>query len=68
VGENGEGGGDKIWGSKGPVTGPNVIFRARIRKNRACIDTFYDRTFSLAYSTILERLLVIIFGVISSLF
>jgi len=30
------------------------ISLGKIRKNRACLDTFYDRTFSRAYSVVLE--------------
>jgi len=32
---------------KGPVTGPSVAFRwEEIRKHRACLDMFYDCTFT----------------------
>jgi len=43
---------------KGPVTGPSVVFRWEgVRKHRACLDVFYDCTFSCAYSADLEDIL-----------
>jgi len=50
-------GSDKMAG-KGPVTGSSVVFRWEgVRKHRACLDMFYDRTFSRAYSADLKGIL-----------
>jgi len=39
----------------GEGTGTSVIFRWEgVRKNCACLDAFYDRIFSRAYSAVLE--------------
>jgi len=50
---------------KGPVTGPSAVFRWEgVRKNRACLDTFYDDcTFPRACSDVLEGILLIIANV-----